>query len=131
MAQTSQVNWYEDDVLLVVDEATDELVSRIAFQVEGEAKPNAPVDTGFMRNAIYAITPLGNRRAAAVAEARAVGDGVLAGQPALEEREAAVHGAAEYTIFQELRVGFLYGALERVAGQVGGMIKAVGRVHFG
>ena len=42
--------------------ATDEILTRLAFQVEGEYKVRAKVDTGFMRNSAYAITPLANRR---------------------------------------------------------------------
>jgi hypothetical protein len=128
----AQVNWYEDDVILVVDQATDDFVSRIAFHVEGEAKVGAPVDTGFMWNAIYAITPAGSNRGRAVASARgAAADRDLASEPGIGEGEAAVHAAAEYTIFQEMRRGFLYRALERAQAVAGGMIEAAGKEHFG
>jgi len=127
----SRVDWYANDVLLAVDQANDRLVTQLAHYVEGEAKVNAPVDTGFMRNAIYATTPLASNRGKAESEARSRADRELAPEPTLEEGEAAVHGAAEYTIFQETRVGSLYGALEKARGVVGGMIQQVGREAFG
>ena len=42
------------------------------------------------------------------------------------EHEAAVHCAAEYTIHQETKHGFLYGALQAVAGVIDGIIREVG-----
>lgn len=125
------VKWYANDVLLIVDDATDELVSRLAFHVEGEAKVGAPVDTGFMRNAIYAITPLANNRGRASGEARGTADRELASEPSLEEHEAAVHAAAEYTIYQEMRRSFLYNALEKAQSIAPGVIQEVGRAKFG
>jgi len=118
----SQVNWYENDVLLVVDEAKDELLTRLAFQGEGYAKRDAPVDTGFMRNAIYGFGPSGSHRA----EGQEMAD-----PPKLGPGEAAIHGAANYTIYQEERVGFMYKALEQLKRIAGGVIREVGKEHFG
>jgi len=131
MTSGGKVDWYAEDVVLVVEDATGELVSELAFYVEGEGKVGAPVDTGFMRNAIYAITPQGSRRARAAAEARAAADRPLAPEYRLEEHEAAVHAAAEYTIYQEERVGFLYRALEAAQRVAGGLIETVGRKYLG
>lgn len=126
-----EIDWYDDDVMLVVEDATDEALTRLAFQGEGLAKPGAPVDTGFMRNAIYAIAPGQSHRAQAVAEAKAAADRELASPPDLGEHEAAIHGAAEYTIHQETKVGFLYGALEQLQRLAPGVIRAVGREKLG
>lgn len=126
------VNWYEEDVKLSVDNATDELLTELAFYVEGEAKiPPTPVDTGFMRNAIYAIGPLTSHRGRAVVEARSAADRNMASEPRIGEREAAVHGAAEYTIYQEMRVGFMYRALEKAQQVAGGIIQSTGKKHLG
>lgn len=134
MADNSRVNWYANDVMMVVDEANDDLVTRLAFAVEGEAKvnvqSNGQIDTGFMVNAIYSITPLANRRGQAEGGARGSADRELAPEPALEKSGAIVHGAALYTIYQEMRQAFMYPALEKVKGQTGGMIREVGRQHF-
>lgn len=124
MAANAKVNWYGNDVLLLVEGASDEIISKLAFLVEGEAKAAAPVDTGFMRNAIYAITPEGS------GSASSQGDRVAAPAPAVGEHEAAVHGAAEYTVYQEMRVGFMYQALEKAARQAPSVIREVGRKRF-
>ncbi len=137
MGEFGVVNWYEDDVMLVVEGATDEFVSKIAFMVEGEAKVGAPVDTGFLRNAIYAVTPLGQGAAAASgmyrssAEGRMVERRGVSGTPELGPGEAAVHAAAEYTIYMEMEEAFLWRALERAQGYAGGVIQDVGRGFFG
>ena len=123
----SKVNWYEKDVLLVVDEATDELLTRLAFQGEGYAKVGAPVDTGFMRNAIYGVGPNGLQRV----EVQGAEGQELADPPKLEPGEAAIHGAANYTIYQEERVGFMYKALEQLKQIAPGEIREVGKEHFG
>ena len=126
----AQVNWYEEDVKLAVDGATDEFLTELAFYIEGEAKTGATVDTGFMRNAIYAIGPLTSHRAKAVAEAKSRANRDMASTPQVGEHEAAVHGAAEYTIFQEMRVGFLYRALEKAQAVAGGLIQKAGKKHL-
>lgn len=126
MAQ-SKVNWYDNDVILRVEGATDELLAQLAFYIEGEAKVNAPVDTGFMRNAIYSITPTGDTRTAAQGIASAAADRPMAPQPPVGAHEAAVHGAAEYTIYQEMVRSFLYDALEKAQQVAPGIIQEVGR----
>jgi len=129
----SQVNWYGEDVRLAVDNATDELLTQLAFYVGGEAKADAetPVDTGFMRNAIYAIGPLTSHRSKAIAEAKSVADRDVAPTPQIGEHEAAVHGAAEYTIEQEMKHGFMYRALEKAQSVAGGLIQRAGKKHLG
>ena len=123
----SKVNWYANDVILRVEGASDELLTQLAFYVEGEAKTGATVDTGFMRNAIYAIAPGGDHRAMAAMRARGRADRPLARMPQIGEHEAAVHAAAHYTIYQEMRVGFMYRALERARDVAPGIIQSVGR----
>ena len=125
---TGKVNWYEKNVLLFIEGASDEILTKAAFMVEAEAKKDAPVDTGFMRNAIYAITPLANRRAQAEAEAQSAARRPLAGSPAVQKHEAAVHGAAEYTIHQDMKRSFMYHALETAARQFNGIIAGVKRL---
>ena len=126
------VKWYGRRVLLAVADATDEIVSELAFFVEGRAKTEAPVDTGFMRNAIYAITPQENRRRIAEIAALAAAERPLASPPrATDEHVAIVHGAAEYTIYQEMRRSFLYRALQEATHHAPAIIKEVGRRRFG
>ena len=127
---SGKVDWYANDVILRAEGATDELLTQLAFYVEGEAKIEAPVDTGFMRNAIYAIGVDQNHRSTAEGEAGAVADRELAPYPDLKPHEAAVHGAAEYTIYQEMVRSFLYRALEKARAVAPGIIQEVGRKRF-
>jgi len=125
------VNWYDDEVMLVVQGASDELLTAIALQVEGSAKikitDNGQVDTGFMRNAVYAIAPDRNNRPKARMEAHAVAKRPFAPKPRVDRHSAGVHAAAEYSIYQEIAQSFLHSALEDVRGQVGGMITTLRR----
>jgi hypothetical protein len=127
---SGKVDWYANDVILRVEGATDELLTRLAFYVEGEAKIEAPVDTGFMRNAIYAIGVDQNHRSAAEAESSMAADRELAPYPDLKPHEAAVHGAAEYTIYQEMVRSFFYRALEKARAEAPGIIQEVGRAKL-
>ena len=131
----SKVEWYAGDVLLVVDEATDDLLTRLAFQGEGYAKTNAPsaspgFDTGFMRNAIYGLGPNDDHRSEAASKAQGVADRALARKPSLKKHEAAIHAAALYTIYWEEEFDFMYRALEQLKKIAGGVIREVGKEHF-
>lgn len=123
-----KIDWYGEDAMLLLENASAEILTRLAFYVEAEAKTRANVDTGFMRNAIYAVAPGVNNRVQAEATAHAAAEGrVMAGTPAIADDEAAVHGAASYTIDQEMRVGFMYGGLQAAQAVAPGIIAAVGR----
>lgn len=136
MAQAEgEVRWREKEFLLVVDGASDDLLTRLAFQGEAHAKVNVTeagaVDTGFMRNAIYGLGPRANHRTIAEVEASAAAGRLLGGNPQIEAHEAAVHAAALYTIYQEAKHGFLYQMLEQLKRDAGGTIREVGKEHFG
>ena len=117
------VKWYGDEILLKLREkATPEMIAKAAFLIEAQAKVNVTnngqVDTGFMRSSIYANTPLGNTYEH---DERA--------NPMVEPPSGAglVAVAAEYGIFQEARIPFLYPAAETVAEQVTAEIVSIGR----
>lgn len=121
-----RVDWYGKDVLLVIENASDEILTQAAFQAEALAKTgDVPVDTGFMRNAIYGIGPGGSHRSQSAAQALSSADRDLAPEVALKEHEAGLHGAAGYTLYQETKHGFMYSAVERLAAQMGGIIQQV------
>ena len=133
---SSKVNWYENDVLLAVEGASDEILNALALWVEGEAKVNMNVDTGFMRNATYTILAgddIPNSGWAAGAykdkEGRVVQRARI-DSPPVGEHQAAVHSAAEYAIFQEMENPSLYPALERAKKEAGGIIREVGRAEL-
>lgn len=135
MAKTGRVDWYEQDALWRIDEASDELVTKLAFLVEGYAKVNARVDTGFMRNAIYTVPattrPTDTGWSSGTYESKNTGEKVQRSRetrvPRLPARTAAVHSAAEYSIYREVVDHFLYDALVKVKGDTPGTIEGVRR----
>lgn len=128
MSKDSRVDWYGKDLMLVIENASDEILTQAAFQGEALAKTgDVPVDTGFMRNAIYGVGPGGSHRSQAAAQALSAAERDLAPEVQLKEHEAGLHGAAGYTIYQETKHGFLYSAVEQLAGQIGGIIEQIGR----
>lgn len=121
------LEWFGPQVLAEVQVSRDEIVNEIALQIEAETKRNIvennQVDTGFMLNSTYTVTPQGSTFSQAKSAARAknpkgqMGSGVSA-----PEGGAAVVVGAEYAIHQEARKSFLYQAGQSVARQVGGII---------
>ncbi len=128
----------------VVAAASDDLLTRLALQVAGQTKANIvandQVDTGFMLNTVYTLTPDGKStygetwesgnylgRKTGEMEAR---DKVF--EPAApEENEALIGVAADYAVFQEIENSFLFRALEQVLGQAAEAVREVGRKHLG
>ena len=131
MGASASVEWYGDEVLQLVDAAIDEFLTKLAFQGEAFAKVGANVDTGFMRNAIYGMGPNDSHRNQAETDAKSKADREFAREPGLEAGAAAIHGAAEYTIYQEERVGFMYEALEQLKGVLGATVAQAGKEHLG
>jgi len=136
LTMASKVNWYENDVLLAVEGATDDILNALALWVEGEAKENMNVDTGFMRNSTYTILAGGNVPNSGWGSGkysnkagRSVQRNRIA-QPEVPEHAAAVHSAAEYAIYQEIENPSLYPALQRARKQAKGVIQEVGRAKL-
>lgn len=137
MAQV-EINWYENDVLLAIEDITDELLTKLAFRGEELAKKqvqaNGQIDTGFMVNTIYAVAPGGQSNTgweSGEYESRKTGELVqrerVTGELQLEPHQAAIHCAAEYAAYQETRASFLYKAVERLQQEAGGIIQEVAR----
>ena len=131
-----KVNWYENDVLLKIGDATDDVLNALALYVEGEAKVNMNVDTGFMRNATYTILVGGDAGTSGVESGsytnragRSVQRNRVA-TPAVPEGASAVHSAAEYAIFQELLNPSLYPALQKAQKVAKGVIEEIGKAQL-
>jgi len=130
-----EVNWYEDDVVATILDASDEILTALAFQAEGEIKVRANVDTGFMRNAVYTIPAVGPVKdkgsLSGSYKSKKTGEMVARKRvetiPKLPPHTAAVHAAAEYTIYQEMKHHFMYLGLQKAIKGAGGIIKAVSR----
>lgn len=123
----SKVNWYGDDVALLIEGIALDGLLRAAYQIEGEYKINARVDTGFMRNSAYVHS---EKASTFQAQSKTL-DGQLHetvnSPPPLEEGAVFVGVGANYAIYREIEDGTLYNALMRVSKQIGGLIQAEAR----
>ena len=133
----AQINWYTQDLMLAVESATDDLLTRLALYVEGQFKVHARVDTGFYRNSAYATTPLAESSPGTWASGMYRNKGgklvtrqAVSGSPPVAAHTAAVHVAAEYAVYREIKDGTLYRALEAARAVAPGLIQAVGREHL-
>jgi HK97 gp10 family phage protein len=99
----------------------DQMVRKIAFEVEGVAKTLAAVDTAAMRNSIYTVTPNEDGYGAASAAAQAANPkAATAPHPAPGVGRAHVGPCVEYAEYVELGTSrmaaqpFLVPAVEQV-----------------
>jgi hypothetical protein len=106
-----------DQVKALAKAATNAAIAALAFQIEGQTKANIvannQVDTGFMLNSVYSVTPGGSTYGE-------TGSGnaerTIAPEVSVNEG-AAVAVGAEYAAFQEAKKSFLIRAVETVATQ--------------
>lgn len=130
MPADGEAKLYLDQVKLTVKGATQQALEALAFEVEGQAKiniqQNGQVDTGFLLNSVYTITPASSGFAAAQSAAALRAPRSMAPAPQVGEGAAVVVGA-EYAIYQEIRKAFLYPAGVKVAQQAGGKAERVYR----
>jgi hypothetical protein len=123
-----EVKFYIDHVKVTVDKATDEVLKMLAYRiVEGtqlNIRSNDQIDTGFLINSVYPIWKDGSGYADAKAEAeqRTTGkDGRhvdhsddMAPEPSLPgDASAGVVVGANYAIYNEVRIPFLYPAAQK------------------
>lgn len=119
----AEVKFCLGHVKVTVDRGTELALAAIAYQIEGEAKVRAKVDTGFMRNAVYVVEKGSDnyderRRAAKGVNPKAE---MAPRRPLPADAEAAVVAGADYSIFQEVLNPFLYPAAEAVARSTAGV----------
>jgi len=134
-----KVDWRKNDVIAVIEGATDEALAAMAFEIEGLTKinvqGNGQIDTGFMLNSVYATTPTASSVGASSGTytdrtGRSV-ERTAAAPISAQAGEAAVHVAAEYAVFQEVKKPFLYPALNDVAGRADAIMEPVYRDRVG
>lgn len=132
---SSEIRWYGAEVQAKVGRALAEMLTEAAFLIEGQAKinitQNGQVDTGFMRNSVYARAPEGESGPEAHAglfyspsEKRRVQRDMARPELPADKNEAVVGVAAEYAVYQEARQPFLYPAVVDVAGREGEIVAA-------
>lgn len=132
-----RINWYEEDVLLVTDNANREWLLALAFQVEAQYKVRAEVDTGFMRNSTYVEGAGESTFTARSAELESNKTGTTSTHETINaprrpetEGEVIIGVGADYAIYSELRSNALHQALEAVSAEAPAVIQSVGRRHF-
>lgn len=131
---SGKVKWYGKEVSLKLKKATEAMLHEAAAAIEGEAKIGAKVDTGFMRNSIYFVTPKGDSYGAAVGAANSRKkhpSQVMGPRHTPPSNGALVCVGARYATFAEVRAPFLYPAVEKVAAAYEGKIVAAGRKEIG
>lgn len=127
---SGKVKWYGKEVRLKLKKATQEMLDAAAAAIEHEAKNNAHVDTSFMRNSIYFVTPKSNTYGEAFGAAMAVKkhpSQIMVPQRMPPANAALVCVGARYALYEEMKHPFLYPAVERVAAAKEGEIVAAGR----
>jgi len=132
------VKWYRQAFEVKLGQATDEIVRKVAFDIQAEAQSNAPVDTGFLKNSIYTVTGGASGYGAANQSGEYTnGAGqntkrVLAPERGLDRDVGAlICAGASYALFVELKQPFLYPAAKKIVDTVGGTIRRVGKEIFG
>lgn len=119
------MDWYGEEVSILLREATAEGLEAAAFEVEGEAKQNIVamdlIDTGFMLNSVYAKGPFSSSYGPG--GGGPPNRGAFPEASLAEELEALVAVAADYSIFVEAKYGFLYQALMAVAQRIAAHIQ--------
>lgn len=119
------VKWYEAQVRRTIGTRVDNMLDNIAFGVLAAAKQNIEaddlIDTGFLLNSGYAITPKRDTHGDVITSARLPSSrtgktvyrfAVI--QPPTRRRGSAIVGfAADYAIYPELQRSYLYRALDR------------------
>lgn len=125
----AKVKTYVKEVRINVKGLTQKGLEVLAFQIEGQTKVNirnnGQVDTGFMLNSAYTVTPDSSGYGRAQAAAQAAAAHHMAPEAGLGKANAAVCVGAEYAVFQEARLPFLFPAAEKVARQVGATLEKV------
>jgi len=117
----SDVKFYIRDLKLAVGKLSDELIRKLAFDIQAHAQIEVPVDIGFLKNSIYTVTKRDSGHAAALAGASGrAPDRIMAPSPALGDADAAVVAGASYAFWVEIKYKpYLYPAVEAVARKGG------------
>jgi len=124
----AKINWYGEQVKIVVKGASKQILTQAAMVCADKAAiritDNDQVDTGFMRASVYGVGPTDSGRANAQADATERADRPFAPQPALpDEKTALVHAAAEYAVHQDMRKAFMYPAAQDTAKEFNGIVE--------
>lgn len=145
MADNVDVRLYVDHVVIVVSEATAEVLRMAAMRVvehtQLNIRNNGQIDTGFMVNSVYPVWGDGSgyseaAQAAATQTTNRDGQSIdhasdMAPEIGLpDDAGAAVVVGAVYAIYQEASKPFLYPAGQSVAAEFGGTAEQIYRENL-
>lgn len=123
-----KVDWYDTEVMLIIEELTAEALEVTAYDVASLARQNIVakdlIDTGFMMNSTYAKGRFNSRYADATGAHGLNPEADIFPDVDLEsDLEAVVAVAAEYGLAVEQRAPYLYPALVEGSKRAGGHIQ--------
>lgn len=139
---TAKVDWYGDKVRLKIDEHVQRSLEAAAFRIEERTKvniSNSPgasgqglIDTGFLWNSTYVATP--RRSTYDQTEptglyvspnqgGREVERHIAPEEPLDVDDAALVAVGAEYAVYQEIKHGFFFKAIEDTREEFKGLIE--------
>lgn len=138
VSSAGEVNWYQEELILVLENATRKGLAGLAARVDGLAKinivENDQVDTGFMLNTVYHVANAVSTYAATAEGGEYTGKAgankfveKAPEAPLPDEYEALVAVGADYAIFQEQQNSFLFKALLQASQEAGGIIQAAAK----
>ena len=135
MSKSGVTEWYGEDLVRLVEDATQEALAAVALQIEGLAKRNIvgnnQVDTGFMVNSVYAITEDGSvdtySGAKSSASSRRGRSDLMHSKAKVSSSDgpySAVAVGARYAVYQEKAKAFLEPALDEGISQLPAELKS-------
>ncbi len=118
----ARVTFYKKQVIAEVNEDAEKMLLKYAYQIEGETKVNimrnGQIDTGFMMNSVYTVTPGGMGSRVWPSGEHGGQMRVFVDPPRIPKGQVAVGVGASYAYFQEMRNSFLVRAFESVLAKV-------------
>ena len=123
-------NWDTKHIKMIVRGATDKLLNEIAVTGQGytrvNIRDNGQIDTGFMINSVFVVTPKTDDYYDASVNAHERNEDVSMGErPRIGENEAVIGVGAEYAIYQEAANSFLWKAAEQLRDRFPQIVRTV------
>ena len=135
MSKNADVKTYLKEIRVIAKDATAQVLNALALQIEGQTKANIvennQVDTGFMLNSVYSVTPVGstygdtNPSGTELSPINGYVERTIAPEVKVADGGAAVAVGADYAVYQEAKQSFLLRAAETVAQQAGAVCEPV------
>lgn len=134
--QNGEVNWYEEQVILKLENITRRGLEAVAARIDALTKininQNNQIDTGFMANSVYFATKgdstyTDDSGMYTDRQQRTVARDMAPEATLPPDQTALICVGANYAIYQEMQKPFLYPALVQAAAEAGGIIEKVAK----